>query len=74
MVPVHSKFIKNIIEIELSVQKYVDPCIFVFNLEIFFDHLEPGLPAGRTYTRPAVLEMPPTYNKRQPKGCNKNKV
>ena len=27
-----------------------------------------GRPAGG---RPAVRECPPTYNKRQPKGCNK---
>ena len=35
--------IKNNDKIELSVQNYVDPCIFGFHLEMYLDFLVTGL-------------------------------
>lgn len=46
-----------------------DSFIFRKNLQLFFDFLEFGL--ERDDTRPAVHQMPATYSKQRPKGCNK---
>ncbi len=63
---------KNNVKTELSSQNYVDPAYFQLKISnIFGLHMTSKKALHRPAVRPAVLEYPPTYNKRQPKGCNK---
>ncbi len=60
---------KKNMKTELSSQNYVDPAysqLKIWNIFWFYTISKKAL------HRPAVRECPPTYNKRQPKGCNKH--
>ena len=59
---------KNIVKIELRVQKYVDLRMFGSHIEVSRHFLEVGhVRYARTVGR---AQVPKIHNKRQPKGCN----